>query len=99
MRVASKHNALTTDLPENWLAEKPAHLLSAREVEALYAGLPEVSGPFERSDCVRRTLEVAERCRFLPELGRTYLPEIELPPGQTSYSRLCELAFEGARDR
>lgn len=98
-RIAIKHNALITDLPENWLAEKPAHLLSAREIELLYDGLPEVSGPFEASDCVQRTLDVAARCQFLPELGNTYLPEIELPPEQTAYSRLCELAFEGARKR
>jgi len=99
VRVAIKHNALAADLPENWLAEKPAHILSSAEMHALYAGLPEIRGPFEASDCVSRTLDVAERCRYQPELGLTYLPEIQLAPDQTAYSRLCEFAFEGARER
>ncbi len=99
VRVAIKHSALAADLPTNWLAEKPAHLLSPAEMRALYADLPEVRGPFEESDCVSRTLAVAERCQYQPELGRTYLPKISLPPDQTAYSRLCEFAFEGARER
>ena len=99
VRIAIKHNALVSDLPANWLAERPAHLLSSAEMSALYAGLPEVRGPFPASDCVARTLAVAERCQHLPELGRTYLPKIDLPPDQTAYSRLCEFAFEGARER
>ncbi|MBL8860569.1 MAG: DNA polymerase III subunit alpha [Planctomycetes bacterium] len=100
-RVAIKHNALAEDLPEGWLAPRPAHLLPAAEMHALYADLPEVAGPFLRTEhgALERTLAVADRCRFEPELGGTVFPTIELAPGETPYSRLASLAFAGASTR
>jgi hypothetical protein len=44
VRVAIKHNALLVDLPEAWLAETPAHVLSAAEMELLYADCPRFQG-------------------------------------------------------
>ncbi|MFT5286657.1 MAG: DNA-directed DNA polymerase III PolC [Planctomycetota bacterium] len=105
VRTAVKHNALLTDLPEDWLAQTPAHLLSPAEVAALYSELPEVSGPFDSAHnpsqpgCVERTLMIAERCQYLPELGGVVFPDIALKPGDTTYSRLLTLSFDGARER
>ncbi|MSR62208.1 MAG: DNA polymerase III subunit alpha [Planctomycetes bacterium] len=100
VRIAIKHNALRNDLPEEWLAERPTHLLAAAEMEALYAALPECRGPFRtKSDALRRTLAVAEACRYVPPLGRVIFPSVELAGRDTPYSRLCELAFDGARKR
>ncbi len=102
VRVAIKHNALVHDLPESWLAEGPAHLLSPAEVEALFADLPEAAGPFEprvRGGAVARSLAIAEGASFAPELGGVVFPEVELEPHETPYSKLVELAFAGARER
>ena len=106
LRVAIKHNALLDDLPPEWLAPRGAHLPTAREVDALYADLEDVPGPWGRDPgadgspaMVARTLEVAARCTFRPELDGVHFPEVELPPEESAYSRLCELAFEGARRR
>jgi len=107
-RVAIKHNALADDLPESWLASRPAHLLAAAEMRALYADLPEVSGPFEHAagatgsatcGALERTLFVADLCRFRPELGSVVFPTIALEPGETPYSRLAGFAFHGASER
>src|SRR5690349_4018460 len=90
LRVAIKHNALLEDLPAEWLAEKPLHLLPAAEMRALYAGLP---------GALERTLEVAARCGYAPPLGGIVFPTIALERGETPYSKLCKLAFGGAQRR
>ncbi|MCZ6596344.1 MAG: DNA polymerase III subunit alpha [Planctomycetota bacterium] len=105
VRVAIKHNALLCDLPDGWLAERPAHLLSAAEMRALYADLPDAPGPFPRCSsasepgAVARTLDVAADCVFTPKLGQVFFPDVELATGESAYSRLCELAFAGACKR
>jgi len=48
---------------------------------------------------VARTLAVASECRYRPPLGRALFPEVALQDGETAYSKLCGLAFEGARHR
>jgi DNA-directed DNA polymerase III PolC len=104
VRTAIKHNALVCDLDPAWLAELPAHLLAPAELAARFAGLPDVPGPLARGKRGRpgallRTLAVAERCAFVPRLGGVCFPAVELAPGETAYSRLCALAFNGARAR
>ncbi|MCB9916087.1 MAG: DNA polymerase III subunit alpha [Planctomycetes bacterium] len=105
LRVAIKHNALLDDLPEAWLAEGPAHLLTGREVCALYADLDDVPGPWGAAAppgvpaMVARTVEVAARCAYVPPLDRVLFPKVELAPGESAYSKLCALAFEGATRR
>ena len=105
VRVAIKHNALLYDLPEDWVAEAPAHILSPAEAGALYTELPEVSGPFAASappshhGALARTLEVAERCQYLPKLGGVVFPNIQLDADDSPYSRLVSLSFDGARER
>ncbi|MBK7643238.1 MAG: DNA polymerase III subunit alpha [Planctomycetes bacterium] len=90
LRVAIKHNALLDDLPAEWLAQKPLHLLAPAEMRALYADLP---------GALERTLAVAQRCSYAPPLGGIVFPTIALEPGETPYSKLCKLAFDGARRR
>jgi len=104
VRTAIKHNALLCDLPVEWLAPAPMHLLDDGELGRRYADLPERRGPFRaprrgRPGLVARTREVAERCTFVPRLGGVVFPDVKLPPETTPYSALCELAFDGARAR
>jgi DNA-directed DNA polymerase III PolC len=103
-RVAIRHNALVHELDPAWLAAEPAHLPSPAEMRTLYAGLPDVRGPFPpgpagAGDLVARTLAVAEECAYTPPLGRVYFPDVALEDGETAYSRLSALAFDGARRR
>lgn len=90
LRVAIKHNALLEDLPKEWQAQDPLHLADPVEFQAWFASEPAWS---------QRTLSIAERCAYTPPLGGTVFPTIELAPGETPYSRLCALAFDGARRR
>jgi DNA-directed DNA polymerase III PolC len=114
LRVAIKHTALVQDLPEQWLAELPTHLLAPAEMSALYADLPEVAGPFapagasprsakgsaaQTPGAVARTLAVAAECNFAPVLGENLFPTIELEAGQTAASKLRALALSGAERR
>jgi DNA-directed DNA polymerase III PolC len=105
VRVAIKHNALIDDLPEEWLAEAGSHLLTGREMCALYSPLGDLPGPWGDSAppgvpaIVARTLEVAARCEYSPPLDRVLFPKIELEPGESAYSKLCELSFDGAQKR
>ncbi len=104
-RVAVKHNALRADLPEGWVAQRPAHLLPFEELCRLYANVPDVAGawkveaPAGVPACVARTLAVAESCAYVPELGGVLFPRVELEAGETAYSKLSGLALEGARRR
>ncbi len=104
VKVAIKHNALSCDLPPEWLAERPLHLLSGPELRALYADLPECRGPFRSRGrrlpgALARTLELAEACAYVPPLGGVLFPEVALEGHETAYSKLCQLAFDGARAR
>ncbi len=65
-------------------------LKSAEEIAHLFADDPA---------CLRRTLELAERCSFSLDDIRYRYPEEELPRDCNEQSWLRELSFAGARDR
>ncbi len=67
--------------PEAWF--KPA-----AEMQRAFPDHPEL---------LRATLEIAERCQVELELGKTILPEFPVPEGETAFSYLWKLCFEGAR--
>ncbi len=69
--------------PENWL--KP----QSRMVQ-LHAGWP---------DAVMNTNRIADRCTLELPLGKPIFPKAELPPGETPFSYLWKLAFDGVRER
>ena len=48
---------------------------------------------------VLNTVEVAERCNFVLETGTAYLPEFDVPHGETPGSDLRELARQGLAQR
>jgi DNA polymerase III alpha subunit len=48
---------------------------------------------------LRATLEIAERCNLQLELGKLIFPEFPVPPGESPFSYLWRLSFEGARKR
>ena len=78
------------DCGTHLFANAERHLKPLDELERLYADLP---------DALRRTIEVAERCKFsLDELRYEY-PEELAPPGRTPLEYLRDLAWRGAAER
>jgi DNA polymerase III alpha subunit len=78
----------TVERPEITSAE--AYFKSADEMARAFADHPEA---------LRATLEIAERCNLTLPLGRTIFPEFPTPAGETPFSYLWKLCFEGARRR
>ncbi len=74
--------------PEGWL--KPA-----AEVERLLSAYPYSEAPGAAA-CTR---EIAEACEFRFRLGEWQFPEPDLPRGETAFSHLTKLCFEGAASR
>ena len=110
LRVAIGARSLLEQVPAKWLAQAPAHLLSAAEMVALYAELEEIAGPWSHTSdaspqerqlpgALARTLAVARRCRYTPPLGGVHFPQVALAAGESAYSRLSALAFAGASKR
>ncbi len=50
-------------------------------------------------EAVTNSIEVAERCNFELETGRAFLPDFQVPPGQTAESYLQQLAQQGMNER
>src|SRR5882724_5866867 len=53
----------------------------------------------DHSELLRATLEIAERCNLELELGKTIFPEFPVPEGESAFSYLWKLSFEGAQKR
>jgi len=62
----------------------------ASEMHKLFPDHPEL---------LRATLEIADRCNLQLELGKTIFPEFNVPEGESAFSYLWKLSFEGARKR
>ncbi|MFI5057598.1 MAG: DNA polymerase III subunit alpha [Candidatus Acidiferrales bacterium] len=60
----------------------------AAEMQRLFPDHPEV---------LRATLEIAERCNLQLELGKLIFPEFPVPEGESPFSYLWKLSFDGAR--
>jgi DNA polymerase III subunit alpha len=62
----------------------------AAEMQRLFPDHPEL---------LRATLEIADRCNLKLELGKLILPEFPVPQGESAFSHLWKLSFEGAQKR
>jgi DNA-directed DNA polymerase III PolC len=51
----------------------------------------------DHPELLHATLEIAERCDLKLELGKLILPEFPVPQGETPFSYLWKLCFDGAR--
>lgn len=50
-------------------------------------------------DCIKNTVDIAEKCHLTLELGKSPLPDYEVPKGHDINSYLEYLVFEGAKKR
>ncbi|MFT5154713.1 MAG: hypothetical protein ACI841_004721, partial [Planctomycetota bacterium] len=79
VRVAIKHNALLSQLPNEWLASEPGHLMSFEEMCSAYAQLPDVPGPFAAAQgALRARYETKRKGSGAPRPGAV-LPGAVLP--------------------
>jgi DNA-directed DNA polymerase III PolC len=88
--TAIGRNLLVRDVPEAALAPR----------EACFAGREEMAERF--GDCpeaLRATVTIAERCRFAVPRPGPLFPEFPVPAGETPYSLLTKLCFEGVARR
>jgi len=53
----------------------------------------------DHPELLRATLEIADRCNLELELEKLILPEFPVPQGESAFSYLWKLSFEGAQKR
>jgi len=80
---------LTTVAPPE-ITSSEAYFKSAEEMQRLFADHPEA---------LAATAEIAARCHLELALGKTIFPEFPVPAGETPFSYLWKLCFDGARRR
>lgn len=86
--AAIRHNAAIDTLESDQLADPREHLRNSEEMSRLYADWPET----------RENAEwVADHCDLKLALGKPMFPDVELPDGETPFSTLWKLAFDGLR--
>src|SRR6202021_1523128 len=76
---------LTTVAPPE-ITTGEAWFKPAVEMQKLFPDHPEL---------LQTTMEIAERCHLQLELGKTICPEFPVPEGESAFSYLWKLSFEG----
>ncbi len=88
--TAVRHGTTVDQAGPHLLPNAERHLRTWEEIAAAFAAAP---------DALRRTLEIADRCRFsLAELRYEYPHELA-PPGLTPMEHLTRLTWQGAAER
>ena len=87
---AVRVNGLLTTVAAPEITTGEAWFKPAAEMQRLFPDHPE---------WLRNTLEIAERCNLELELGKLILPEFPVPAGESAFSYLWKLSFEGAQKR
>lgn len=84
-----------TRIPPGEVAEPECWLKPAAAVRRLFQAYPYCDAP----DAVANAREIADACDFRFRLGGHLFPAADLPPGETAFSHLTKLCFEGAAAR
>ncbi len=87
---AIRTGSLLTRVAPPEITSAAAWFKSAEEMRRAFPDHPEA---------LAATLEIAERCNLELELGKLIFPEFPVPEGETPFSYLWKLCFEGARQR
>jgi DNA polymerase-3 subunit alpha len=68
--------------------------------EAWFKSFAEMQRLFpDHPELLHATMMIADRCNLQFELGKTIFPEFNVPEGESAFSYLWKLSFEGARKR
>ena len=84
-----------TRVPAGEVADTESWLKPAGAMERLFADYPYCNVP----DATANTREIADGCDFRFQLGGQLFPAADLPTGETAFSHLTKLCFEGAARR
>ncbi len=84
-----------TRIPPGSSAETECYLKPSAAVERLFSAYPYSEAP----EAVESAREIADACEFRFHLGSWLFPSPDLPPGETAFSHLTKLCFEGAARR
>jgi len=84
-----------TRIPPGEVADEGCHLKPSAEMEKLFSAYPYSEAP----EAIGNTGEIAAACDFRFNLGARLFPAADLPPGETAFSHLTKLCFEGAAAR
>ncbi len=87
---AVRLNATVGMLPEGDIAHRQAWLKTRAAMEKLFEEVPE---------SLKNVQRIQESCNVDLELGKRKPPRFSLPAGETAFSYLCQLCFEGLRER
>ncbi|HEX2712445.1 MAG TPA: DNA polymerase III subunit alpha, partial [Candidatus Acidoferrales bacterium] len=87
---AIRTGSLLTQVAPPEIASAEAWFKPAEEMRQSFRDHPEA---------LAATLEIAERCNLELELGKLIFPGFPVPEGETPFSYLWKLCFEGARRR
>jgi len=87
---AIRTSSLVSQIAPPEIVPPGAWFKSGSEMRQAFADYPEA---------LAATLEIAERTNLELPLGRTIFPEFPVPDGETPFSYLWKLCFEGARRR
>lgn len=72
------------------VAQPSQRILSGAEVRTLFSRYP---------SAVKNVAELAEKCRFAPNLGKWYFPKFPLPHGTSEWQRFHDLCTGGLKKR
>ena len=84
-----------TRVPPGEAADRECYLKPAGAMGELFRDYPYSAAP----EAVPNTREIAGTCDFRFDLGARLFPVADLPPGETPFSHLTKLCFEGAARR
>ncbi|MBU1670551.1 MAG: DNA polymerase III subunit alpha [Actinobacteria bacterium] len=84
-----------TRIPAGGCASAECHLKPPGAIAELFSAHPYSEAP----EALPNTAEIAAACDFRFELGRWLFPAPDLPAGESAFSHLTKLCFEGAAKR
>jgi DNA polymerase III subunit alpha len=87
---AVRTNSLLTTVAPPEITTSEAWFKPVEEMQKCFPDHPEL---------LRNTLEIADRCDLQLELNKLILPEFSVPQGESAFSYLWKLSFEGAQKR
>jgi DNA polymerase III subunit alpha len=87
---AIRTGTLVTRIAPSEIVSAEAYFKSGSEMRWAFADYPEA---------LQATLDIAEQCNLELDLGRLIFPEFPVPEGESPFSYLWKLCFEGARRR
>ncbi len=90
VRVCIQDSRVLTDARRPRLYTPEQYFRSAEEMTDLFQDIPEA---------LANTVEIARRCNFRLDLGRNFLPDFPLPPGETAEQLLRVNAATGLAGR